>query len=252
MALGDPARAWPDGARQTWRPHADDRRHPLPAEMLKPACGRPRAQSHRVDLQRAEARGQLEPSRSVRPAGPIDGLLMTTQGIPLAGQTVRILAAADNGGGSFAEAARARTTDDGQWHAQLPAGPSRVIRVVYEGSSTLLPSAGTARTFVPAGVHLRIAPTKTHWGATIKIVGQALGGYVPASGEVLFLRLRYKGKQIEVAHVRTGRDGRFQASYTFLGGSGGATYPFWVTTVPESDYPFTAGSSRRILVSVRP
>ncbi len=183
---------------------------------------------------------------------PIHGLLMTTQGIPLAGQTVRILAAADNGGGPFAEAARARTTDDGQWHAQLPAGPSRVIRVVYEGSSTLLPSAGTARTFVPAGVHLRIAPTKTHWGATIKIVGQVLGGYVPASGEVLFLRLRYKGKQIEVAHVRTGRDGRFQASYTFLGGSGGATYPFWVTTVPESDYPFTAGSSRRILVSVRP
>lgn len=183
---------------------------------------------------------------------PIHGLLMTTQGIPLAGQTVRILAAADNGSASFSEAAQARTAADGQWRAQLPAGPSRVIRVVYDGSSTLLPSAGLARTIVPAGVRLSIAPTNSRWGATIRISGRVLGGYVPASGEVLFLRLRYKGKQIEVAHVRTGRDGRFETSYTFLGGSGAAAYPFWVTTVPESDYPFAAGSSRRIVVMVRP
>jgi hypothetical protein len=183
---------------------------------------------------------------------PIHGLLMTAQGVPLAGQDVRILAAPDDGGASFAEAARATTAADGQWRAQLPAGPSRLIRVVYAGSSMLLPSNAVARTVVPAGVRLSIAPTRSHWGATIKISGRVLGGYVPASGEVLFVRLRYNGKEIEVTHVRTARDGRFRTSYTFLGGAGDATYPFWVSTVPESDYPFAAGSSRRIRVTVRP
>jgi hypothetical protein len=185
-------------------------------------------------------------------AVPIHGLLMTAQGIPLAGQDVRILAAADDGSASFSEAAQARTAPDGQWRAQLPAGPSRLIRVIYDGSKTLLPSTGAATTVVPAGVRLSIAPTTSRWGATIKISGRVLGGYVPASGEVLFVRLRYNGKQIEVAHVRTGRDGQFRTSYTFLGGTGAAVYPFWVTTVPESDYPFAAGSSRRIVVTVRP
>jgi hypothetical protein len=182
----------------------------------------------------------------------IHGVVMTTQGAPLAGQVVRILSAPDNGHGSFSQAATARTAADGEWWARVSAGPSRLIRAVYDGSSMLLPSMGVAKTVVPAAVRLSISPQTTHWGRTIAISGRLLGGYIPPAGEVLFVRLRYNGKQIEVQHVRTAHDGRFHTSYTFLGGSGSASYPFWATTVPESDYPYAAGNSRRIAVTVGP
>jgi len=45
---------------------------------------------------------------------------------------------------------------------------------------------------------------------------------------------------------------KFRTAYTFLGGGGAASYPFWVTTIPESDYPWAQASSRRITVTVGP
>lgn len=182
----------------------------------------------------------------------VSGWVGTSSGVALGRQVVRIMSVADNGQRAFRQIGVASTAADGSWSARLPPGPSRVVFAVYDGAPTIEPSYGTAHVVVPASVKLSITPRRPHWGGTIAISGRLLGGFIPSSGEVLFVRLEFRGKRIEVQHVRTGRDGRFRTTYTFLGGAGVATYPFWVTSVPESDYPFAAGSSHRINVTVSP
>jgi hypothetical protein len=186
-------------------------------------------------------------------ATTVSGWLGTSQGNALGGQLVQLIAVPDNGGAGFQQVATATTAANGSWSAPVSAGPSRILEAVYPGTALTEPSESVlARVVVPASVRLSIRPRHAHWGGTITISGQLRGGYVPPAGEVLFVRLKYNGTQIEVDHVRTGSDGRFRTTYTFLGGAGTAAYPFWVTSVPESDYPFAAGSSRKITVTVGP
>jgi hypothetical protein len=84
----------------------------------------------------------------------VHGLCTTGQGVPLAGQRVYIFAAPSNGFGSFSQAAVVTTAANGSWTATLPAGPSRIIRAVTDGSATILPSSGQVSTIVPAEVRL--------------------------------------------------------------------------------------------------
>jgi hypothetical protein len=183
----------------------------------------------------------------------ISGWLGTASGTALGGQAVRILTAADNGLQHFRQAAVTSTAADGAWTAKLPPGPSRLIEAVYDGTSTTEPASSSyARVVVPASVNLRIRPLHVRWGGRITITGRLRGGYVPPFGEALSLSLNYNGRTIDVQHIRTGRNGRFRTTYTFLGGAGSASYPFWVTTIPESDFPWAVGSSRKIFVTVAP
>ena len=112
----------------------------------------------------------------------VSGWLGTAQGNALAGQTVEVLAAPDDAGGHFRRAASATTAANGTWTARLPRGPSRVLRVFYNGSSTVEPSAsGIARVSVPASAQLGVRPRVAHWGHTIRITGKLLGRLHPAA-----------------------------------------------------------------------
>ena len=117
------------------------------------------------------------------------GWLGTSTGNALAGQPVRILTAPDNGSGAFTQAAIATTAADGSWSARLPAGPSRLVQAVYSGASTVEPtSSGQIRLIVPASVKLlSVSPNRVGWGGTVHIVGQLLGGYLPAAGTLVRL-----------------------------------------------------------------
>jgi len=183
----------------------------------------------------------------------ISGWLGIPTGTALGGQTVRILTAADNGLEHFRQVAITTTAADGAWTAKLPRGPSRLIEAVYDGTSSTEPATSSyARVVVPASVKLRIRPLHVRWGDTIKITGRLRGGYVPPIGEALSVSLNYNGRMIDVQHIRTGRNGKFRTTYTFLGGAGSASYPFWVTTIPESDFPWAVARSRKVFVSVTP
>jgi len=181
----------------------------------------------------------------------VSGWLGTATGTALGGQTVRIMTAANNGLEHFRQAAITTTAANGAWTAKLPPGPSRLIEAVYDGTSTTEPASSSyARVVVPASVKLRIRPLHVRWGGTVTITGRLRGGYVPTFGEAVSLSLNYGGRTIDVQHIRTGSDGRFRTTYTFLGGAGSARYPFWVTTIPESGFPWAVASSRKIFVSV--
>jgi len=181
----------------------------------------------------------------------ISGWLGTNDGIALGGQAVRILTAADNGLRHFRQVALTTTAPDGAWNAKLPSGPSRLVEAVYDGTSTTEPAASAyARVVVSASMKLSIRPLHVRWGGRITITGRLRGGYVPPSGEALSVSLSYNGRSIDVQHIRTEHNGKFRTTYTFLGGTGRARYPFWVSTIPESDFPWAVGRSRTITVAV--
>lgn len=137
----------------------------------------------------------------------VSGWLGLYNGTALAGQSVRLLAAPDNGSNDFRQVALVTTRSDGSWIARLPRGPERLVVAVYDGSSTTEPaSSPPVRVIVPAKVRLKIRPTVTHWGATIRIIGRVLGGYIPV-GKFLRLRDRCCGSQGDGRHPqrKTGR-----------------------------------------------
>ncbi len=180
----------------------------------------------------------------------INGRLVSSDGVPIAGAHLRILTSPENGLNQFRQAATVTTAGDGAWSATLPAGPSRTIAAVYGGSGAVLPATGEVTVSVSARIALSVTPRRTSWGGTITLSGRVKGGYVPAAGELVLLWVGWHGGKAEIGHLYTGPDGSFQSPYTFLRGNGREVYTLWAATARESDYPYTPADSRRMAVTV--
>jgi hypothetical protein len=188
----------------------------------------------------------------------IYGLLTTADQAPIAGAQMNILSAPDNGTRQFAQTAVATTDATGHWAAKLPAGPSRIIEALYNGSPTILPAAGRARTIVPAKVRLiSISPRRVPWGGTVRIVGQLAGGYLPPGGALVRLRIGAgsAGTTYGVREHVTG-NGRFSVSYTFGLGDPNTKQSFWFAfaSLPMGNFPWAPSESgkRSVIVGGHP
>jgi hypothetical protein len=180
----------------------------------------------------------------------VQGLLMSSAGLPLAGQPIEILTAPDNGSNAFTQAAAVTTGLGGRWTATVPPGPSRIIRAVYPGSPTVRPASGQASTIVPAKIRIHINPRIVPWGSTLRITGQVLGGYVPTNSNLLRLNVGI-GK---IGHLeglpKIDPDGRFVIIWKFNPGQGVLHPWFSVGTLSESAFPYAPGTSKEIVVTV--
>ena len=184
----------------------------------------------------------------------IHGVYTTSQGAPLAGQPVNLLAAPDNHTNAFTPLTTVTTARDGSWTAIVPPGPSRVIRAVTNGTPTILPSSGQVTTIVPADIKLvSVWPRHVAWGGTVHLVGQLFGGYLPPGGALVRLRIGY-GSAYNTYGVQehvTG-DGRFSTVATFGPGDPSIyrTYWFQIASLPMGDYPYAPAASQRVPVTV--
>ena len=184
----------------------------------------------------------------------IRGLYTTAQGVPLVGQPVHILAAPNNQSGAFSEVGTVTSAANGSWSATVPAGPSRIIRAVTDGTATILPSSGQVMTIVPADVKLlRVWPRHVRWGGTVHLEGQLMGGYLPPGGALVRLRIGIGPARTTYGvreHV-TG-NGRFTTAYTFGLGEPSVRQSYWfqIASLPIGDYPYAPAASRRLSVLV--
>lgn len=184
-------------------------------------------------------------------ATSVSGFLETINGTALAGRSVEILAAPDDGLARFSAIASVITSGNGTWTARVPAGPSRLIEALYTGDSTTEPASSTiVKVRVPARVSIRIAPRTVPWGSVINITGRVLGGYVPANSNLL---------RLNVGIGRIGRieglpkiqpDGRFLIVWKFDPGRGVIHPWFSVGTLSEFAFPFSPGASQRVVVTL--
>jgi hypothetical protein len=184
----------------------------------------------------------------------LHGVLMSSAGLPLAGQPVAILTAPDNGSNTFGQAAAVTTGPDGGWTATLPPGPSRIIEASYPGSATILPAIGSATVITPAKIVLRsVTPDRAPWGSRVRITGRVLGGYIPVSSKLLRLDLGIVGipglsKIQGIPNVAS--DGTFTTTYTFARYQGVVRFWLQVSSLPEADFPFAPARSKRAIVTV--
>ena len=182
----------------------------------------------------------------------VHGLLITTEGVPIANVPVSILTAPDNGLNQFAQVASTTTDSGGGWSATLPPGPSRIIRAVYAGSATVLPASGQATVTVPARIALTASPHQVPWDGVVTFRGHLEGGDVPPDGVALrlLIKLPHRSSPYEPIPFRTNAKGDFVVRWTWGTGFGVVTYPFAVaTTATESDYPFAASRSHWLPVT---
>ena len=222
--------------------HPDEQ--PIIARASKPrqSCGTPAA--------RLAPRARVAFGQPVR----LHGLLMSSAGLPLAGQPVAILTAPDNGSNAFTQAGAVTTAQDGTWTAKLPSGASRIIEAAYAGSPTILPANGYATVITPAKIEItRVTPDRTPWGSTVRITGRVLGGYVPASSKLLRLDLGIVGipglsKIQGIPNISP--DGTFTTAYTFAHYQGVVRFWLQVSSLAEADFPFAPAHSRRWIVTV--
>jgi hypothetical protein len=185
----------------------------------------------------------------------VSGWLGTYNGVALAGQTVEVLTAPDDGQDAFTTTATAATASNGSWTATLPAGPSRLVEAQYAGGGDAQGSvSGTVTEIVPAKVKLlNIYPRKVAWGHTIHIVGQLEGGYLPAGGALVRLRIGLGAAYTTYGvHEHVGGDGRFTTAYTFGVGDASQLRSYWfqIASLPMGDYPYAPANSRKLSVLV--
>ena len=184
----------------------------------------------------------------------VHGLYTTSTGVPIGGQPVHILAAANNGLAPFSPVAVVTTAADGGWTATLPAGPSRLIRGGHrrDRNDPAVERAGNHDRAGqdPAGEGLA---RRVAWGGTVHLVGQLLGGYLPPDGALVRLRIGY-GSTYNTYGVEehvTG-NGRFSTVASFGPGDPSVyrTYWFQIASLPMGNYPYAPAASQRVTVIV--
>jgi hypothetical protein len=199
--------------------------------------------------------GQLSRRVAHGKATTVSGWLGTYNGVALGGQTVEVLTAPNDGQGAFTPTTQAITASNGSWTATLPAGPSRLVEATYPGGGDAQGStSGTVTEIVPAKVELlKIYPRKVAWGGTIHIVGQLEGGYLPAGGALVRLRIGLGSAYTTYGvHEHVIGSGRFTTTYTFGVGDPSLLRSYWfqIASLPMGDYPYAPANSRRLSVLV--
>ncbi|HEX3976732.1 MAG TPA: hypothetical protein VHW96_10735 [Solirubrobacteraceae bacterium] len=194
-----------------------------------------------------------EPARRVGHGKPttVNGFVGLADGTALAGQTVDVYSSPEDNAPRFRVMRTVTTNASGEWTADVPAGPSRLIEAAYLGNATTEPaSSSTVRLTVPARIAMHISPRVVPWSRKITISGRLVGGWVPRDGVALRLRVPYPRGHFLQEPFRTNSRGEFSFQWTYGSGRGVAFYRFLVaTTATESDYPWAAAVSRAVGVT---
>jgi hypothetical protein len=185
----------------------------------------------------------------------VSGWLGLADGAALGGRTVDVLTAPENGLGQFSVAAAATTAADGTWTAALPRGPSRIVEASYGGDpDTEATSSGQVTIVVHSKIKLTsVSPSKVAWGHSVQIKGRLFGGYLPAGGVNVRLRIGLGSDRVTYGvQEHVSGDGRFTTTYTFGAGEASIYRRYWfqIATLPSGNYPYTPSSSNRINVTV--
>jgi hypothetical protein len=141
------------------------------------------------------------------------------------------------------------TATSGHFSVPLPAGPSRVLRVSYGGTSA------ESTVIVPAHITAHAHRRRVHNGHTLVISGRVTGP-IPEGGVLTTLEVRQAGRWSTVATtrpwVRTGPSGTFTLKYHFRRTFRATTYKFRAAAGDDSAFQYTRGHSHVMSVRVVP
>ena len=184
----------------------------------------------------------------------IEGRLADPAGQGITGAVIQVSETPQRLGARPAALARVRTGTNGTWSMSLPRNvPSSSLGFSYRAhlGDPLPVATRTLNLTVRAGVKLRITPRTTSVGHSIYFNGTLRGEDLPPGGKELVLEARSPGGPwIQFDVIRSGRHGRFHASYRFRL-AGPERYEFRVLSKHEADFPYAEGASRVVDVEER-
>jgi hypothetical protein len=181
----------------------------------------------------------------------VRGRLRARAGRPLAGREITVMQTLRADGAVPEVAGRAVTGRRGRFRIRVPAGASRVLRVLSPGTGGLQAARRTLRLRVPWSSTLRIAPRTVAPGGRIELSGRLRlrGMELPRSGKRVELQAFDGGRWRVFATTRaSGRRAAWRSSYRF--GTRSGSYPIRVRIPYEGTIPFDRGYSRPVRVTV--
>jgi hypothetical protein len=98
-----------------------------------------------------------------------------------------------------------------------------------------------------------VTPSRVAWGDSVAITGKLKGGYLPAGGVNVRLRIGIgDAKATYGVQEHVAGNGRFTTTYTFGAGAARIHRRYWfqIATLPSGNYPYAPSSSNRIYVRV--
>jgi hypothetical protein len=212
---------------------------------IRPGCRRkPASRCHRlVTVRRAAVRSPYGSFVTVR------GRLATAGGRPLTGQPVAVSAVSRDRAVHMPDA---RTDSAGRLTLVLRARRSAAIQLRFAGGAQTLPSSRQVVVRVPAPVTMRARRPLLHGGGRVILRGRVAGGSLPAHGKLVEIQAHFRGRWRTISAVRSAPDGRWRFRYAFQSTPRPAIYRMRARVPAEARYPFAAGSSRPVRVTVLP
>lgn len=145
-----------------------------------------------------------------------------------------------------------RTDARGRIATLLRARTSTVIRLRFTGDDRLLPSTRRLAIHVPAPVTITTARRVVHGGERVTFDGRVRGGAIPRRGKLVEIQAHFRGRWRTISAVRSARTGRWRFAYRFQASGQRARHRLRARVPTEAGYPFAAGASRPIRVTVLP
>jgi hypothetical protein len=178
------------------------------------------------------------------------GVVETTDARAIPNAAVEVQAA-NRTGGPFRTLGHTRASSTGRFTFRLPAGPSRIVRFVYEGDNLIKSSVAQARTLVPAPIRLRVSRPSVRNGESVVFGGRLVGHPIPSSGKVVFLQARVGRSWRTFANPQADRHGRFSYRYTFTATTGFRIYAIRARAARDTSYSYETGTSKPVKVRVQ-
>jgi hypothetical protein len=224
------------------------------AKRCAKATGKRRGKARRKRAQRRKCRPRPVAKRSLElghgKRAASNGCLTTSQGTPIGGAPV-VIEGQPRSGGPFVRLGVATTDAQGRFRFTIPAGPSRTVRYRYDGTNTVRPATAQLTTKVQAAARLKVDRRRLLNGQSVRFTGWLLGGAIPAQGKLVALQAKVGRGWRTFANPRANSKGRFKHRYRFTATTGLRRYAFRAVIAREAAYPYEAGVSPIVRVTVR-
>jgi hypothetical protein len=179
-------------------------------------------------------------------------LTLVSGGNPLAGQPIEVFATELRTAAPHVKIATVQTDGAGRFSFRIPAGPARLVRFSFPGTSAAGPSASAISLRVPASSTIRATPRRPRLRQRVTISGRLrLAGVAnPRPGKLVILQAFERGRWRTVATTRSNPSGGWRRAIRFERRPG--VYRLRALIRRERSFPFVTGASRAVRVSVRP
>lgn len=171
---------------------------------------------------------------------------------PLANVPVEVFERVALPGAEFRRIATVSTSRTGRFVFKALRGPSRTLRFRYPGTPTIRSRTTEVDLRVRAATTIRASRRFAVTGEYVTFRGRLKAGPVPVDGKLVELQVWARERWRTFATTRArGGDGRWSYRYRFDATRGRITYRFRARIRREATYPYHAGKSRRVRVTVQ-